>query len=284
MSSETNQKISQNNCAHEQLFKASGLVEANIATTVTKDNICASGKEGIKGNDQTDNRTSLCKPEDLFLALAHIENKLARAWLHKFDEGKKILIDPIATLSEHHVSDNDKGYATLDCFIFMDSFGAQNLATNGTQIPYCNAAQDDDWSYNQPVDGDEKVFMCLVDYDLADGQLAHAAGGTPSKPHEWMVSNLLSPYSSTLAMHAQSDSGGCGKLIVSGFINAEDNKATEQKTEQTAPASSPGLVHHPKMEAFTLLSVFESPTDSNSGPRWTYCRQRSCCQDPGFRD
>jgi len=257
-----------NNCAHEQLFKASGLVEANIATTVTKDNICASGKEGIKGNDQTDNRTSLCKPEDLFLALAHIENKLARAWLHKFDEGKKILIDPIATLSEHHVSDNDKGYATLDCFIFMDSFGAQNLATNGTQIPYCNAAQDDDWSHNQPVDGDEKVFMCLVDYDLADGQLAHAAGGTPSKPHEWMVSNLLSPYSSTLAMHAQSDSGGCGKLIVSGFINAEDNKATEQKTEQTAPASSPGLVHHPKMgaESYTLLSVFESPTDSNSGP------------------
>ena len=52
--------------------------------------------------------------------------------------------------------------------------------------------QDDIWNYNQPVDGDEKVFMCLVDYDLADGQLAHAAGGTPSKPHEWMVSNLLS--------------------------------------------------------------------------------------------
>ena len=82
------------------------------------------------------------------------------------------------------------------------------------EIPYCNAKQDDDWNYNQPVDGDEKVCMCLVDYDLADGQLAHAAGGTPSKPHEWMVSNLLSPYSSTLAMHAQSDSGGCGKLIV----------------------------------------------------------------------
>ncbi len=74
-----------NNCYHEQLFKASGLVEANIATTVTKDNICASGKEGIKGNDQTDNHTSLCKPEDLFLAFAHIESKLARAWLYKFD-------------------------------------------------------------------------------------------------------------------------------------------------------------------------------------------------------
>ncbi len=67
--------------------------------------------------------------------------------------------------------------------------------------------------------------------------VAHAAGGTPSKPHEWMVCNLLSPYSSTLAMHAQSDSGRCGKLIVLGFINAEDNKATEQKTQQTALAA-----------------------------------------------
>jgi hypothetical protein len=69
MTSTTTQKM--------QLFKASGRVEAEIATTVLKDNNCASGKEGIKGNDQTDNY--LCKPEDLFLALAHIENKLAHA-------------------------------------------------------------------------------------------------------------------------------------------------------------------------------------------------------------
>jgi hypothetical protein len=73
-------------------------------------------------------------------------------------------------------------------------------------------------------------------------------------------------------MQAQSDSSGCGKLIVSGFINAEDNKATEQKTEQTAPASSPGLVHYPKMGVrsytleVTLPRFFEPPTDSNSGP------------------
>ncbi len=83
--------------------------------------------------------------------------------------------------------------------------------------------KDDDWNYTQPVDEDKRVFMCLVDYDLADGQLVHAAGGSPSKPHEWMVSNLLSPYSNTLAMHVQSDSCRCGKLIVLGFINAEDN-------------------------------------------------------------
>ncbi len=55
----------------------------------------------------------------------------------------------------------------------------------------CRAMQDDDWSYNQPVDGDEIVSMCLVDNDIVDGQLAYAAGGLPSKPHEGMVSNLL---------------------------------------------------------------------------------------------
>ncbi len=50
--------------------------------------------------------------------------------------------------------------------------------------------QDDGWSYNQPVDGDEKVFMRLVDYDLADGQLAHAAGGTPRlEPSVWRKTN-----------------------------------------------------------------------------------------------
>jgi hypothetical protein len=95
----------------------------------------------------------------------------------------------------------------------MDSFGAQNLAAKVTQIPYRNARQDDCWNYNQPVDGNEKVFKYLVGYDLADGQLAHAAGGTPSKPHEWVVNNLLFPFSSTLAMHSQNDSGECWKLI-----------------------------------------------------------------------
>jgi hypothetical protein len=89
MTSATTQKINPNNCAHEQLFKDSGRVEAEIATTVTKDNICASGKEGIKGNYQTDTRTNLRKPEDLSLALAHIENELALAWLHNFDREKK---------------------------------------------------------------------------------------------------------------------------------------------------------------------------------------------------
>jgi hypothetical protein len=53
----------------------------------------------------------------------------------------------------------------------------------------------------------KSYFMCLVDNDLADGQLTHVAGGTPRKTHEWMVSNLLSPYSRTLTMQAQSDSG-----------------------------------------------------------------------------
>ena len=65
MTAETITKINPNNCAHEQLFKALGLVGANIATTVTKDNICASGKEGIKGNDQTDNR-NICVTQKIY--------------------------------------------------------------------------------------------------------------------------------------------------------------------------------------------------------------------------
>jgi hypothetical protein len=147
MTSATTQEIDLTICAHEQLFKASGRVEAEIATTVMKDNNCASGKEVIKGNDQTDNHTTLCKPEDLFLALAHVENELALAWLQKFDGEQKSHVYPIATLSEHHVSENDNGYASyaaLDCFIIMDSFGARDLMT---QFPSNNAMQDDDWNY-----------------------------------------------------------------------------------------------------------------------------------------
>jgi hypothetical protein len=93
----------------------------------------------------------------------------------------------------------------------------------------------------------------LVENDLVDGQLAYAAGSLPSKPYEWMVSNLLSPYSSTLRFQAQNGSGGFGKLIVWGFINAEDNDATEQKTEQMALGSFPGLAHHPKMGASSYI-------------------------------
>ena len=48
------------------------------------------------------------------------------------------------------------------------------------------------------VDGDDTVSIRLVDYDLVDGQLAHAAGGPPSTPHEWMVSNPLSHNPSTV--------------------------------------------------------------------------------------
>ncbi len=59
----------------------------------------------------------------------------------------------------------------------------------------------------QLVDGGDKVFIRLVDYDLVDGQLAYAAGGPPSKPHEWMVSNPLSPNPSTVAMQAQNGLG-----------------------------------------------------------------------------
>ncbi len=74
-----------------------------------------------------------CKPEEFYLAMAHIENKLARAWLRKFDGRKAIPIDSIAMLSEHHVSDNDDRYATHFCSIFTVPFGTRDLAVTGAQ-------------------------------------------------------------------------------------------------------------------------------------------------------
>ena len=58
-----------------------------------------------------------CKPVDLFLELAHIENKLAQAWLQEFYGRQEIPMDPVATLSEHHVPAFNDGYATHDRFI-----------------------------------------------------------------------------------------------------------------------------------------------------------------------
>jgi hypothetical protein len=51
--------------------------------------------------------------------------------LQKLDGGKKIPIDSIAMLSEHHVSDNYDGYATHYHSIYTDSFGTRDLAVTG---------------------------------------------------------------------------------------------------------------------------------------------------------
>jgi hypothetical protein len=58
------------------------------------------------------------------------------------------------------------------------------------------------------------------------------------------------------------------EIIVLGFINTEGNEAAEQKTEQTAPGSSPGLIYHPKMGASSYIPprVFEPQSDSELGP------------------
>ncbi len=113
MTSATTQEIDLTICAHVQLLKVLGQVEAEIASTVMKDNNCASGKEGINRNDQTDNHTTLCTPKDLFLVLAHIESELARTWLQTFN-GKTqfpwILLQcclnimcPKTTMGMHHM-------------------------------------------------------------------------------------------------------------------------------------------------------------------------------------
>ncbi len=78
-------------------------------------------------------------------------------------------------------------------------------------------------------------------------KLAYAAGGPPSKPHEWMVSNPLSPNPSTVAMQAHNGVSRHGKLIITGLINPNNNEATEKKAEQLALDSSSGLAHYLKM-------------------------------------
>ena len=190
-------------------------------------------------------------------------------------------MDPLATLSEHHVPPSliNNGYATHDRFVFENSFGARNLASAKDENPSPHISRYDDHSSEQCVavniyfiillnqhgdaflctyeqqdwqaapesdkhshfhckqdakdntqfvDEDDAVFIHLVDYDLVDGHLAYAAGGTPSKPHEWMVSSPLSTNPSTAATQAHNGFSRYGKLIITGLIAPKDNEAREE--------------------------------------------------------
>ncbi len=75
----------------------------------------------------------------------------------------------------------------------------------------------------QLADGDDAVFICLMDFDFVDVQLAYSAGGPPRKPHEWMVSNPQSPNPNTVAMQAHNDFSGYWKLIITGLINPKES-------------------------------------------------------------
>ena len=92
-----------------------------------------------------------CKPEEPFLAWAHIENKLARAWLQEFYGRQKIPMDPAATLSEHHAPVTNDGYVMHDHFIFENSFGARILASTKDEIPTPQIVRYDDHSSEQYV-------------------------------------------------------------------------------------------------------------------------------------
>ena len=70
-----------------------------------------------------------CQPDVLLLALPHIENKLAQEPLQELYGRQKIPMDPAATLSEYHAPVTNDVYVMHDCFIFENSFGAQNLAS-----------------------------------------------------------------------------------------------------------------------------------------------------------
>ena len=92
-----------------------------------------------------------CKPVKLFLALPHIDNKLARAWLQEFYGRQKIPMDPAATLSEHHAPVTNDGYVMHDHFIFENSFGARILASTKDENPAPQIVRYDDHSSEQYV-------------------------------------------------------------------------------------------------------------------------------------
>ena len=90
-----------------------------------------------------------CKPVDIDLALAHIENNLARAWLEEFYGRKNIPMDPSATLSENHVPISNDGYVTQDRIIFDNSFGARYFSSAQDKIPTLHISRYDDHSSGQ---------------------------------------------------------------------------------------------------------------------------------------
>ena len=90
-----------------------------------------------------------CKPVDIYLALAHIENNLARAWLEEFYGRKNIPMDPSATLSEHHVPISNDGYVTQDRIIFDNSFRARYFSSAQDKIPTLHISRYDDHSSGQ---------------------------------------------------------------------------------------------------------------------------------------
>jgi hypothetical protein len=67
-------------------------------------------------------------------------------------------------------------HANMASLITVPTKPSARTYYHAVSVHDCRAMQDGDWSYAQPVDGDEIVSMCLVDNDLVDGQIAYAAG------------------------------------------------------------------------------------------------------------
>ena len=275
----TDQKTNPNNCTHEQLFKAISKnptpqifrydnysSEQYVAFTIAL--IILLNQHGDASKPQAEAKGVNTHQAALFASstqgLPVLRKYEQQDWQAFFASPTELQALPASTV---HTTQNDIQRRREQEHQHVE-YEQQDwhAAQEGDKLFHFHHKQDAK-DNAQLVDGDDTVFIHLVDYDLADGQLAYAAGGPPSTPHEWMVSNPLSPNPSTVAMQAQKGFVGYGKLITTGLINPEDNEATEKKAEQLALDSSAGLAHHSKMGAYsyTLPCVFEPPSDSQPG-------------------
>ena len=130
-----------------------------------------------------------CKPVDLFLVLAHIENKVAQAWLQEFYGRQKIPMDPKATLSEHQLPVINDGYAMLDRFIFENLFGSRYLSNTKNENPTPHISRYDDHSPEQYVALNIDLIVLLNQHGDAFKQLMQRKATLTKRPSSQALFN-----------------------------------------------------------------------------------------------
>jgi hypothetical protein len=218
----TNQKINLNNCTHEQLFKAISRnptpqifryddhsSEQYVAFTFAL--IILFNQHGDASKQQAEAKGVNNHLAALFASstqgLSVLRKYEQQDWQALFTSPTQLqaLLDSTVSTTQRDIM-IQRRREQKDQHVEYEQQDWQALQ-EGEKLFHFHRKQDAK-DNAQLVDGNDTVFICLADFDLVDGQLAYAAGGPPSKPHEWMVSNPLSPNPSTVTMQAQNGFGG----------------------------------------------------------------------------